>query len=132
MGHAYNNGLHTTSKGFTVDAVRVTGLNVANGQLCTIAEDCKSGLIASVTHTAAGVYTFQLTAPYPPKVVNINPKLSCAAANSAILTARYQNASYNATTGQFIVNVTNATPAAADGGAADELHVEMNFNRYTR
>src|SRR5512138_2307498 len=132
MGHAYNNGLHTSSKGFTVDAVRVTGLTVGLGSLCTIAEDCKSGLIQSVTHTATGVYTFQLSVPYPPKVVNINPKLSAAAANSAVLTARYQNASYNATTGQFIVNVTNATPAAADPAAADELHVEMNFNRYTR
>ena len=132
MGHSYNNGLHTSSKGITVDAVRVTALTVANGQLCTIAEDCKSGLVASVTHTGAGIYTFQLSAPYPPKVVNINPKLSAAAANSAILTARYQNASYNATTGQFIINVTNATPAAADPGASDELHVEMNFNRYTR
>src|SRR5689334_22952861 len=132
MGHAYNNGLHTTSKGITVDAIRVTGLNVANGQLCTIAEDCKSGLIASVTHTATGVYTFQLSVPYPPKVVGIKPDLSAASVTSAILTARYQNASYNATTGQFIINISNATPVAADGGAADELHVAMHFNRYTR
>lgn len=132
MAHAYNNGLHTSSKGFTVDAVRVTGLNVANGQLCTIAEDCKSGLVASVTHTGTGVYTFQLSIPYPPKYVQIAPSLSATAANSAILTARYQSGSYNATTGQFIINITNATPAAADGGASDELMVDMNFNRYTR
>lgn len=132
MAHAYNNGLHTSSKGFTVDAIRVTGLTVATGQLCTIAEDCKSGLIATVTHTATGVYTFQLSIPYPPKVVVIKPTLSAAAANSTILNARYQNASYNATTGQFIINVSNATPAAADPGAADELMVEMHFNRYTR
>lgn len=132
MGHAYNNGLHTTSKGFTVDAVRVTALNVANGQLCTIAEDCKSGLIASVTHTAAGVYTFQLSAPFPPKYVVIKPTLSTASAAGALLNARYRNASYNATTGQFIVDVSNATPAAADPGAAEEMMVEMHFNRYTR
>lgn len=132
MGHAYNNGLHTSSKGLTIDAVRVTGLNVAVGQLCTIAEDCKSGLIASVTHTATGVYTFQLSVPFPPKYVDIRPSISAAAVNSAILTARYQSASYNATTGQFIINVTNATPAAADGAATDELMVEMHFNRYTR
>lgn len=131
MGHAYNNGLHTSSKGITVDGVRVTGLNVANGQLCTIAEDCKSGLIQSVTHTAAGVYTFQLSVPYPPKVVNIHPSISSAAVTSANLTARYQNASYNATTGVFIVNVSNVA-VATDGGAADELHVDMKFNRYTR
>lgn len=132
MSHAYNNGLHTTSKGITYDAVRVTGLTVATGQLCTIAEDAKSGLIASVTHTATGVYTFQLSIPYPPKYVGIRAQLSCAAANSAILSARYQDASYNATTGQFIINVTNATPAAADPASTNELMVEMAFNRYTR
>lgn len=132
MGHSYNNGLHTASKGITVDAVRVTGLNVAVAGLCTIAEDCKSGLIQSVTHTATGVYTFQLSRPYPPKVVCIGADISAAGPTAALLRARYQNASYNATTGQFIVNVSNATPAAADGGAADELHVTMQFNRYNR
>ena len=132
MGHMYAYGMNTASKGITVDGVRITGLNVTVGQLCTIAEDAKAGLIASVTHTATGIYTFQLTLPFPPKVVGIQPALSAAAANSAILTARYQNGSYNSTTGQFIVNISNATPAAADGGAADELHVDMMFNRYTR
>lgn len=134
MGHAYNNGLHTSSKGLTVDAVRVTGLNVANGQLCTIAEDCKSGLIASVTHTATGVYTFQLSVPYPPKVVNIQPTITAAGATAAWLYPRYRDGSYNATTGQFIIDVsgTPATPAATDGGASNELHVSMKFNRYTR
>lgn len=130
MGHFYNNGLHTASKGITVDAVRVTGLNVANGQLCTIAEDCKAGLVKSVTHTAAGVYTFLLSTPFPPKVVSIQASITSAAANSALLTPRYQDGSYNPATGTFIINLTNATPAAADGGATNELHVTMHFNRY--
>ena len=132
MGHSYNNGLHTSSKGFTVDCVRVTGLTVANGQLCTIAEDCKSGLIASVTHTAAGVYTFQLSLPFPPKYVLVKPSLSRAGAASAILTPTYRDASYNATTGQFIIDISNATPAAADPASTNELMVELHFNRYTR
>ena len=131
MGHIFGYGMNTASKGITVDAVRVTGLNVANGQLCTIAEDSKAGFVASVTHTATGIYTFQLTVPYPPKVVTISPEMSSAAATSAALVARYQNASYNATTGQFIVT-TNVGGVATDGGAADELHVIMLFNRYTR
>ena len=131
MGHSYNNGLHTSSKGITVDAVRVTALNATVGQLCTIAEDCKSGLIASVTHTATGVYTFQLTLPYPPKQVVIQPTMSATAATSTVLAPRYQTGSYNATTGQFIVSVSNAG-TATDGSATDELHVSMHFNRYTR
>jgi len=129
MGHSYNNGLHTTSKAITYDRIRVTGLNTTP---CTIAEDCKSGLISAVTKGSTGVYTFQLTLPYPPKVVEISAHISSAAATSTLLFARYQNASYNATTGQFIVNVCNATPTATDGGASDELHVSMAFNRYTR
>lgn len=131
MGHAYNNGLHTSSKGITVDAVRVTGLNVAPPGLATIAEDCKSGLIASVTHTSTGVYTFQLTIPFPPKVVNIQPSVSAALPTSALLTARYQSNSYNPTTGQFIVH-TSVGGVATAGAATDELHVDMKFNRYTR
>lgn len=132
MGHIFGYGMNTSSKGITVDAVRVTALNVANGQLCTIAEDAKSGFVASVTHTATGVYTFQFTTPFPPKVVGIQAELSAASPAAALLQARYQNASYNATTGQFIINVSSSAPAAADGGAADELHVNMFFNRYTR
>ena len=131
MGHSYNNGLHTASKGITVDAVRVTGLNVTVGQLCTIAEDAKAGLIASVTHTATGIYTFQLSLPFPPKVVLIHPYLSAVAGTSALNVARYINASYNATTGQFIVH-TSVAGTLTDGGAADELHVALHFNRYTR
>lgn len=133
MGHSYNNGLHTTSKGITVDAVRVTGLNTTP---CTIAEDCKSGLISGVTKGATGVYTFQLTAPYPPKVVIIQPTISGVNPTTDIIHPQYKDASYNATTGQFVIELMNdddaGTPVAVDGGATNELHVFMMFNRYTR
>jgi hypothetical protein len=133
--HAYSNGLHTSSKGITIEGVRVTGLNVAAGPtaLCTIAEDCKAGLVSSVTHTAAGTYVFQLSIPYPPKVVNITAHLTAAAVNSPIHTARYLENSYNPSTGQFTIYTTDATPAAVNPATATvEMHVEMKFNRYTR
>lgn len=129
MGHSYNNGLHTSSKGITIDAVRVTGLNLAT---CVIAEDCKSGLVSGVTKGTTGVYTFQLTLPYPPKMVVIDPRLTSTNGATAILTPRYREGSYNPTTGQFIIDVSNATPAAADASATAEMHVTMMFNRYTR
>lgn len=133
MGHSYNNGLHTTSKGITYDAVRVTGLNTTP---CTIAEDCKSGLISGVTKAVTGEYVFQLTAPYPPKLVICHPLLSGTSTITDLLFARYKDASYNATTGQFTVLVSNdddaGAPIAADALAANELHVLMAFNRYTR
>jgi hypothetical protein len=62
--------------------------------------------------------------------VTANVTLSASLATSAILNARYQTASYNPTTGQFVVLVSNATPAAADGSATDELHIDIKFNRY--
>lgn len=126
MGHSYNNGLHTTSKGVTYDTVCVTGLNVANGSAATIAEDCKSGLIASVTHTGTGIYTFQLSRPYPPKRVIVQPELTSSAGVRAV----YKSGSYDPTTGQFIVNTYNSSAVLTDGGGTDELHVLMAFNRY--
>lgn len=131
MGHMHQHGMNTSSRGMFVDSVCVTGLNVANGQLCTIAEDGKSGFVASVTHTATGVYTFQLTVPYPPRRIIIQPSMSATAATSVNLSPRYQTNSYNATTGQFIINVNNAG-AAADGGATDELHVDFRLVHYNR
>ena len=133
MGHSYNNGLHTTSKGITYDAVRVTGLNTTP---CTIAEDCKSGLISGVTRGVTGEYVFQLTAPFPPKIVACIPHISGTSTTTDLLHARYKDASYNATTGQFTILVSDdddsGAPIAANGAAANELMVLMAFNRYTR
>lgn len=133
MGHSYNNGLHTTSKGITVDALRVTGLDTSP---CTIAEDCKSGLVSGVTKGETGTYTFQLTKPYPPKLVLCHPDISCAAVTTDILTARYKDNSYDSTAGTFVVFVSNdddsGAPVAADGASTNELHVFLMFNRYTR
>lgn len=133
MGHSYNNGLHTTSKGITYDAVRITALTTGLGTACTIAEQAKSGLIVSVVHTATGVYTVTLSLPFLPKVVNIRADMSAAGPTAVVLAARYQNGSYNATTGTFIINTTNTNgaPIATDPGAADEMHIHMAFNRYT-
>ena len=130
--HQWTNGLHTASKGITFDAVRVTDLDEAPGAAvaCTIAEDCKAGLISQVIHSATGTYDFYLTKPYPPKLVTCEPSIDCAAANSALLRARYKQGSYDPTTGKFTILVSNATPAAADGSATDSLHVSLSFNRY--
>lgn len=137
MGHSYNNGLHTSSKGITFDAVRVGGLDIAPAAdaECTIEEDCKSGLIASVLHTATGIYTFQLSRPYPPKLVVCLPQIDAADGTQDLFTAKYDTGSYDATAGTFIVNVSNdddaGAPVLAAGTATDNLHVVLAFNRYT-
>jgi len=133
MGHSYNNGLHTSSKGITVDAVRVTALNTTP---CTIAEDCKSGLITGVTRAVTGQYVFQLSAPFPPKLVVCLPAISGTSTTTDLLHARYLENSYNATTGQFTVLLSDdddvTAPIAANGSATNELHVFLMFNRYSR
>lgn len=131
MGHSYNNGLHTTSKGITVDAVRITGLD---GATQTIAEDCKSGLVTGCTSGATGVFVLQLSKPYPPKIVICQPTLSSAAGITDLF-ARYDSDGYDATAGTITIRVSDddgdGTPALAAGAATDELHVLMMFNRYT-
>lgn len=130
--HSYNHGLVTSMKGPALEAVRVTGLNNAT---CTVAEQCRSGFIKSVTKTGTGEYTFTLSLPYPPAIIICIPKINQAAVTDDILTARYDAASYSASAGTFVVHVANdddsGAPVAADGGATDELHVLMMFRRYT-
>jgi len=134
MGHSYNNGLHTTSKGITIDALRITGL-AADTQ--TIAEDCKSGLVSGCTSAVGtpGIYVLQLTQPYPPKIVICQPQLSNANGTTDLLFASYKTAGYDATLGTVTIFVSNdddaGAPVLADGGATDELHVLLMFNRYT-
>jgi hypothetical protein len=136
--HSYNNGLHTSSKGITVDAVRVGGLDVsaASDAFCTIEEDCKSGLVASVIHSATGVYDFQLSKPYPPKLVVCLPGIDSASGTTDLLHARYTQDSYDPDAGTFTITVSDdddsGAPLLAAGEATDNLHVFLMFNRYSR
>lgn len=132
MGHSYNNGLHTASKGITFDAVRITGLD---GSTQTIAEDCKAGLISGCTKGSTGVYTLQLSRPYPPKIVICIPAISNADGTTDLRFPSYDTAGYDATNGTVTIRVSNdddsGAPVLADGSSTDELHVLLAFNRYT-
>lgn len=132
MGHSYNNGLHTTSKGITVDAVRIESLDSATP---VIAEDCKSGLVASVSRAVAGVYVLQLSKPYPPKNVIVIPSVSQANGTTDILHAQVDEDGYDATNGTVTIYTMNdddsGAPALLSGASGQELHVLMMFNRYT-
>jgi hypothetical protein len=127
MGNSLNHGLTTSAKGMSIQSVRITGLNVASP---TVAEDCRSGIISSISKTGTGVYQIQLATPWAPRLIACLCDLSTANGAGALLRARYRQASYNSTTGQFIIDISSAVPAAADGGAADELHLIMTFRRY--
>lgn len=129
--HAYNHGLVTSMKGPAIEAVRITGLNSSP---CTIAEQCRSNFVLSAT-IASGVVTIQLNLPYPPALIGCWPAVSSDDATTDIITARYDAASYNATAGTLVINLSNdddaGAPAAASPSATDELHVLMLFRRYT-
>lgn len=132
MGHSYNNGLHTSSKGITIDAVRIESLDSATP---TVAEDCKSGLVASVSRAVAGTYVLQLSKPYPPKMVVCIPGVSNANGTTASLQAEVKQDGYDATAGTVTIYLQNddavGVPVLTSGAANQELHVIMMFNRYT-
>lgn len=123
--------LATDLLGCVIDAVRVTfGASGAP----TLVDAGKSGLFDATTpvvKTATGRYTFQLSPNYYKSVVAVLPALSCVAANGAILTTRYVEGSYNSTTGQFEVDVSNATPVAADPTSGTALDLVIVFQRYS-
>lgn len=130
MGHALNHGLTTNAKGASWDQIRLKCTD-GSGTLA-IDEDCGAGLISSVTRTAQGIYTLQLSKPYPAKLVICTVNLSQAAETTGVLVVRYKRASYDATAGTFVVFVSNAAgTAAADPAQNDELHLDLVWRRYT-
>jgi hypothetical protein len=126
MGHAYNYGLTTSGKAVALERVKI---NVGAAGAVSSFDQAGAGLVASISHPATGRYVIQLAPPFPPRLVACNPRMSAALLTSAILNARYKNASYSATTGQLEIMVSNATPAAADPASGDEIHVDMEFCR---
>ncbi len=135
MGHSYNHGLVTSSKGLAIEFVKVTGLNVAPGAsaLCTV-DDGDSGLVFKCVHGATGIYTFTLNKPYPPKILLCIPSISSTSATTDLIIPRYKDASYSSTAGTFEVHLVNDDDSGAGvavaGGAANELNLVLVFNRY--
>jgi hypothetical protein len=136
--HSYNHGLVTSSKGAAIEFVKLTGLNVAPGATSTsnlVVNDIRSGVINYARHTATGVITVQLSLPYPPSLPICLCDMSNADGITDLLHPTYRSNSYNATTGQFIVQITNDDDVGAGvlaaGGATDELHLVLAFRRYT-
>lgn len=130
MGHAYNYGVVTSAKGFTTECIRLKCTD-GSGTLI-IDEDCGAGLISSVSRSSAGLYVLQLAVPYPPKVIQVSPTLAPASQTTATLTCRYLRGSYSATAGTLSIAVSNAAgTGATDPANGDEIHIDLNFRRYT-
>lgn len=134
MGHSYNNGLHTTSKGITIDSLRIVGLNT--GGTPVVEEDCKSGLVASASQAVDGTVVLQLSQPYPPKNVVCFATMSNANGTTDIVFAQPKQDGYDAATGRMTIYLMNdddsgAPVLVAAPSATAELHVILMFNRYT-
>ncbi len=131
MGHSYNHGLVTSMKGAAIEAFRVTDMDSSP---CTVAEQCASGLVSSVT-ISSGLVTVQLAAPYPPRLVICQPTYSGTTTTTDIITARYVEDSYDPDAGTFDIALSNdddsGAPAAGSPAAADELHVLLIMRRYS-
>jgi len=130
MGHAPKQNLASDLMGCVIDAVRVTfGASGAP----TLVDNGKMGLFdatAPVVKAATGRYTFQLSPNYYAKVVAVLPSLSAATTTGAVQLARYLEASYNATTGQFEIDVT-AAAALVDPTSGSGLDLVVVFQRYS-
>lgn len=135
MGYSYNHGMVTPMKGCAFLALQLTDLDVAGGEDVTIAEDGNAGMVASVEHDATGIYIFQMAAPYPPTLIACFPVISNADGATDLRFATYESGSYDAATGQFIVNVSDdddtTAPVLADPAATDEMHVLLVFGLLT-
>lgn len=133
MGHSYNHGLVTSSKGLAIEFVKITGLNVAVGQNCTV-DDGDSGLVQKCVHTATGIYTLTLTKPYPPKVLAVMPSISSTSATTDLIHPRWTDSNYSSTAGTLEVHLINdddvTAGVAVDGAAANVLNLVLVFNRY--
>lgn len=134
--HSYNHGLVTSSKGLAIEFVKLTGLDVtpaADAELTV--DDGHSNLVDTAITAATGVIDIQLNKPYPPSLVACIPSISASAATQDLIHARYVDGSYDATEGTLQVVLTNDDDSGAGvavaGGADNELHMILVFQRYT-
>lgn len=135
MGHSYNHGLVTSSKGLAIEFVKISALNVANGQNCTV-DDGRSGLVLKCVHTSTGIYTLTLNKPYPPKLLMANVGITSTSPTTDLIFARVTEGSYNAATGVLEIELINdddsGAGVAVDGSATNQIHAILVFNRYNR
>lgn len=130
--HSYNYGLKTSGKGEIFESFKVAiGAAGAPGTITQAAANLVQSVTGGTGAGATGTYTVQFNAPYPPSLITCIPHVSAAAANSAYRNARYKQGSYNATTGQLVIFVSDATPAAADPASGDHIYVTLTFEQYT-
>ena len=97
----------------------------AAGAVGTISQ-AKANFVESVTRNSAGVYTVQLTKPYPYGVLAVIPQVNRAAPTDTYVVAYYVSSpGYDRSTGSFGIHVTNTTGAAAatDAPTGSEIHV---------
>ena len=114
-------------------AIEAFNISIGAAGAPTLVDNGKTGLVESVVLASAGLYTITLASPCPPKLV-CNPQvdLSCISGTGAVNTVRYVQGSFNPTTRQFQIVVTDdeATPIAANPTNGVQISVLLVFQRY--
>lgn len=121
MGHQYNERTQTPMK-----MPIIFGISVQIGAAGAVGaiEQCDAGFIDSVVLVSPGLYRFKINGNHRPhKEVVILARVAPQTAATNNRQAYYDNGTYNATTGEFDIGVTDATPAAANPASGDALHV---------
>jgi hypothetical protein len=128
--HSYNHGIVTSAKG-----VALENFNVAIGAAGAVGAilQSSSNLVASVVRTSIGLYTVQLNTPYPPRLSACHVSFAQAVPGADTVIGYLTQGSYNATTGQFTISVSDLEiPAADDPPNPSTMFVTLIFDRYTR
>jgi hypothetical protein len=122
----FNRELITTALGVALNFCRFTvGASGAVGTL----KQASSNSIRSITRTGAGLYTVQFNQPYPAALAFSDVRLHRAAVTDATRVADVDAASYNNTTGQCAIHVSdndadnNGSVVAADPVQDSEMHL---------
>lgn len=127
--HKFNKEMTTSNLNPFVSWFKWTITN-GSGAVGTISQ-AKGNLVESVTRNSAGVYTVQLTKPYPYAVLAVLPQVNRAAPTDTNVVANYDvSPAYSNSTGSFVVHCTNTTgaPIATDPPSGSEVHVMVVFH----
>ena len=122
--HVANGHIRTSNKGVVTNKFSMA--IGAGGAVGTIYQ-AASNFVTSCTRTGQGIYTFQLNKLYPVRLIFTSANLATPALGDAIRIARFDADSYSATTGTFVVNVTDTAAAAQDPANGALLNVELSY-----
>jgi hypothetical protein len=130
--HAFNKEITTPCLNPLISWFRFS-VGAAGAVTADTTYQLKGNFIESVTYSATGIYTVQLTRPYPEAIINARATVNRAGATDADVRMDYDAGTYSKTAGTLVFFTSghtaagNTTQVAADPPTNSEVHVELVF-----